>query len=340
MSEMNAQRQEPDTGREESASEMLARARKAMNLSQAEVAEQLFLTATFIRYIDEGQFEKFPKPAFIKGYLRSYARVVSLSGDDVVAAYAREEGVPEQTPEIGNVTAEPVGPSNFTGPVLQTGIIGLIVAVLVVGLVWWLVSGDEEQAPVVTNSGAGMVEDTPLEADEPAMAPLAGENEAMSGVDSSLQEVETPAMEATNDAAGPEAVTEDATTDVAGADTALDENTGSSGGTTPLEATRDVQIDRVRDGDTNYITVSAGGQTELELAFTDDCWVEIEDGEGEKIYGDLNKAGDVMTVRGIAPFTILLGKATAASMIYDGKTVDLGRFTTRDLTARIRTARL
>ncbi|MEX1237317.1 MAG: helix-turn-helix domain-containing protein, partial [Pseudomonadales bacterium] len=72
-------------------SKLLIEAREAKGLSQKEVAEQLYLTVTFIRYIDEGAFDKIPKPAFIKGYLRSYARVVGLDGDAVIEAYNQEQ---------------------------------------------------------------------------------------------------------------------------------------------------------------------------------------------------------------------------------------------------------
>lgn len=109
---------------------------------------------------------------------------------------------------------------------------------------------------------------------------------------------------------------------------------------TTSEISGDVDIERVQDGDTQYITVYAGGENTLEFAFTDECWLEIEDGEGRKIYGDLNRAGDVMTVYGIAPFDVLFGRAPAATMIYEGQAVNLDRFTTRDQTARVRTARL
>ena len=68
-------------------SELLVEARQRLGLSQKEVADELYLTTSFIEYIDVGEFASIPKPAFIKGYLRAYARVVELSGDEIVALY-------------------------------------------------------------------------------------------------------------------------------------------------------------------------------------------------------------------------------------------------------------
>ena len=135
-------------------SELLAEARQRLGLSQKEVADKLYLTTSFIKYIDAGEFSSLPKPAFIKGYLRSYARVVDLSGDEIVVLYDAELQITESTSEIRGVTEEDVGTSSITGPVLQTGLIGLGGLALVVAVIWWIVSDPEEETPLsVAQSG-------------------------------------------------------------------------------------------------------------------------------------------------------------------------------------------
>jgi cytoskeleton protein RodZ len=124
-------------------SELLRAAREKLGLSQKEVADRLFLTTTYIKNIDDGEFDKLPKPAFVKGYLRTYARVVELSGDEVVALYEASVEADEPLPEIRGVTEEDVGIGSITGPVLQTGIIGLVGLIGVIVLIWFLVSGDD-----------------------------------------------------------------------------------------------------------------------------------------------------------------------------------------------------
>lgn len=130
------------TDTEPTASDMLVEAREAAGMSQKDVADQLFLTTTFIRYIDDGEFEKIPKPAFIKGYLRSYARVVNLPGEAVIEAYERGQSVTPQAPDLSRVTEDNVGSGSFTGPIVQTGVVGLVAIFVVAGLVWWFASDD------------------------------------------------------------------------------------------------------------------------------------------------------------------------------------------------------
>ena len=125
---------------------MLAEARKAKGLSQEDVASQLFLTATMIRQIDEGQFQVLGKTAYIRGYLRTYAKVVGLSEDTVVAAFNEIQQVEVDTTEVHELVEEPVGVNRFTGPVVQTGLIGLALVLLVMLLVW--IFTDNEDANV------------------------------------------------------------------------------------------------------------------------------------------------------------------------------------------------
>ena len=135
-------------------SELLAEARQRLGLSQKEAADKLYLTTSFIKHIDAGEFSSLPQPAFIKGYLRTYARMVDLSGDEIVALYDAELQIAEPIPEIRGVTEEDVGTASITGPVLQIGLIGLGGLALVVSVIWWLVSDPEEETPLsVTQPG-------------------------------------------------------------------------------------------------------------------------------------------------------------------------------------------
>jgi len=81
--------------------------------------------------------------------------------------------------------------------------------------------------------------------------------------------------------------------------------------------------------------VDASGFDQLELSFSDECWVEIEDNQFGLIYNDLNQVNDVLTIYGTAPFKVLLGKATGVEMIYNGRPFELEPFISRDRTAKL-----
>ncbi|MBH0045857.1 RodZ domain-containing protein [Pseudoalteromonas sp. NZS11_1] len=62
------------------------------------------------------------------------------------------------------------------------------------------------------------------------------------------------------------------------------------------------------------------------MNFTGESWVEIYDGEGEKIAFGVKKAGYIMTVSGTPPFSVVLGKHDAVDITLNGEPVDVSAF--------------
>ena len=340
-----------------SVSELLIEAREAAGLSQADVAAKLYLTHTFIRYIDEGDFHKIPKgTAFIKGYLRAYAREVGLDGDAIVQRYESALPGSDDVAPIRDVTEETVGPVTFTGPVLQTGLMALGGLVIVIALVWYFAGADSPEPDSGTRAApeprAAMTPGAPRQQQElPSQDALFGSEPDLVAATSDPAELVgeaeaeaeasglTDALVAADDSAtavgfgeptGPEAAHED----IPAPSTLVPEGSGDA-----MDEFEDpgVSIERERAGEERRITVTADGSDVLEFSFTDDCWVQIEDTVDKVIYADLNRGGDVMSVTGSGPFTVLLGKAPAVRMRYNGARFDLSRYTMSDETAKVRT---
>jgi cytoskeleton protein RodZ len=317
---------------------VLAQARQKLGLSQKEVADKLFLTTSFITYIDDGDFDRFPKPAYVKGYLRSYARVVDLDGDDIVGLYESEFEASEPSPEMRGVTDEDVSASSITGPVLQTGLFGLIGLIVVVALIWWLVSDSEPEEPIrISNVAQQQV--APAEPDafefvlpdedeaEAFRISLEGTVEGSPSLDLESGNDQAESLQEALDAAeGPSARVENA---------ALSNESGRREPVQVGTAEGSIRIERSQDGARSFVTVDAGGFDQLELSFKDECWVEIDDGKHGVIYNDLNKSDDLLTIYGTAPFKVLLGKATGVEMIYNGRPFDLEPHISRDRTAKL-----
>jgi cytoskeleton protein RodZ len=325
---------------------MLVEARNAMGLSQKNVADQLFLTPTLIRHMDEGQFHLISKTAYIKGYLRTYARVVGISGDEVVAGYEETIQPIVEPDEMRDVTEEHVGGNLFTGPVILTGLVGLGALLLVVLLVW-LFSGDDdataarnaiEQEPIESYSDAAdeVAPVRPLSLPERTDVDQSGinsfavdNNRGVSVVDDSLDDV---ADERTSAPVNVEsAVSAAATPSVATA--------GGVASDVVETPAIDITVENMGQGRGSLITVTAEGNDKLAFSFSDECWVEVTDATGESIYGDLNRAGDSLVVYGTAPFDVLFGKATAVQLAFNGEPVALSEHTSADLTAKVKLGR-
>ena len=362
------------------ASAMLLEARSRAGFTQKEVADQLFLMTSFIRHIDEGRFDKLPKPAFVKGYLRSYARVVDLSGDEVVANFEASQLPIQDDMEMKDVTDEPMGSSTYTGPVFLTGAVGFAGVVIITSLVWIFSDTNEEPTASVVSQNetvsnevealqlpsrtmtltpetvlggvsvdqrsldqADSVRSDEVSLDQPPAAAIDSEDiqpeeilyedEEMAATFSSISVLpdEIAAVE-------PEAVS-------------VDQDDGLATPTENIIEVEDqvaeqlvasaVQIQRgqVTINGLEITTISAGGEDELFFQFSDNCWVEIVDAKGVEIYADLNRDGDALRVSGVAPYSILLGKGPSVSLQFNGETVDVGRYTSSDDTAKLRLGR-
>ena len=389
---------------EQTVSQCLSAAREAIGLSQKEIAKALNLTESFIRFLDEGQFEKLPRPAFVKGYIRSYAKIVNLQGDEMIALYVTDSEEPEPPKEF---SVENINSSS--GLEWQTGVIGLFLIILVIAVVWIFSTG-EESKPIITFKSesqpaaeqvdpvfqaieadpeeyvislqTGIDQDATAEsdADQPVSALTDNVEDQDSAqvvtiVDTSVQElldevadqdqtgtetvVDASIQESTDEVADQdpfqvetivdtsvqELLDEEADQDQTGTETvddqsilALPDAVEDQELTEELEPepTRDVSIERTESDDFKYINVDAGGFDILEFAFTGECWVEIEDAAGsEKVYFDLQRDGDILTLYGVSPFKILLGQPSAVTLKFNLEEVDVMEYEYRDGTARI-----
>ena len=70
-------------------------------------------------------------------------------------------------------------------------------------------------------------------------------------------------------------------------------------------------------------TSSAPLLNTIVMHFKDDSWVEIFDASSERIAFGVKKAGYTMTVQGVAPFSVVLGRHQQVDVELDGQTVDL-----------------
>ncbi len=72
--------------------EQLRTARTAHNLTVQQVAETLKIRSDHVRALEEGNYDVFTAPVYIKGFVRSYARLVKLDPAGIMATLGEELG--------------------------------------------------------------------------------------------------------------------------------------------------------------------------------------------------------------------------------------------------------
>lgn len=77
------------------------------------------------------------------------------------------------------------------------------------------------------------------------------------------------------------------------------------------------------------------GEVGLTVAFSGDCWTEVSDASGARLYFGLGKAGETMSVVGTAPLHVLLGDSEHATVQVDGEAFPIPPSARRGDTARL-----
>ena len=80
------------------------------------------------------------------------------------------------------------------------------------------------------------------------------------------------------------------------------------------------------DGDAAEVaigTLAGDDLHQLDLRFSENCWVEVRDGNGRTVHLGLEAAGSSLSLRGVAPFHVVLGNATGTELAFDGDVVVL-----------------
>ncbi len=87
-------------GETESVGAGLTRAREALGLSIADVAQQLKFAPRQIEALEQEQFDCLPAGTFVRGMLRAYARMLKLDPDAVVSRVATRLAAPDNTAAV------------------------------------------------------------------------------------------------------------------------------------------------------------------------------------------------------------------------------------------------
>ena len=355
----------------------LQRARMEKKLSQVEVAEKLFLRTQIIEFLDDGAFERIPKKAFIRGYIRAYARVVGLEGSELVAAYDAEVGRDEGQGDEATILMNAEDPSLAKNPIFRAGAMGIAVLVIVVLLVWMVMSGEQgdrsgppsSSVKETSSSAGGQIRAEALSARTPGSSVRDEKSSSTTDRDivpdpeDARAEDSAEIAEESYDEAGPNGELAlspvDQNRDLAAEDLSEQEQSQTAQSfemereTGDLALADEVEAPPLRSAlgasvgeaapnvfrsvtDTGrLIQVIVDGEDTVVIRTTELCWVEVADTTGYLLYGDLNQSGDELEVIGAAPFQILLGKASAAQVRFNGQVVDLEPHTTREFTARL-----
>jgi len=123
--------------------EQLRQAREANRLTVEKVADIIKLRSDHVRALEEGDYNVFSAPVYIRGFVRSYSTLLKLEVPQIMAALDAELGQTKRFAEPPPLTGPPRGILDFL--MLQLSkidwrkaavVLGALAAVMIVALIY------------------------------------------------------------------------------------------------------------------------------------------------------------------------------------------------------------
>ncbi|WP_421191484.1 cytoskeleton protein RodZ [Aeromonas enteropelogenes] len=285
--------------------QLLRNAREQLGWTREQVASRIHLRLTLIAAIESDTYDKHTSHTFIRGYLRTYAKLVGIPEETILAAYDKLGLTPPDNIDMQSFSRRSRQQANDSRLKVVTWLVILVLIGLSVA--WWWQS--------TARRSAG---DEALAATEMSASTSVAATDSVPGTES-LAPV-TDAADTAIDAAAPAAVS-DATGTLAPEAAVLPEENPSAAVSTQAESsTSDVAAT-----DESAASEPASAP-QLKMSFTADCWLDVKDANGKTLYSGLKKANDELVLEGAEPLKLIIGAPMAVKLEYKGQSFDMSRY--------------
>jgi cytoskeleton protein RodZ len=349
--------------------------REEIGLSHGSVAEALHMTTHYVRSLESDNYEKLPGKTFVKGYFKAYAKLLNADVNEVLECYEQYVIALEasQENEADEIRAKKTYDQNLRWMICAAIIIVLVVGIswwfsrnenasasivrpVQDTLAEVAVSGSDPVTAEVlmANLGDSRGESGQITPFQNAQTVVVGGPEKVTSIDvrtdgrtDEREEQKVNAWdEAVIEVAMPDAMPDVTKAELETANTIIQDVFPPEklpGDNQSLELVSSVdasmsipQVNTVnRFEDYREVQLESEGDDFLEIHFSGASWIEVDDVDNVRLYHDMFNTGDDLTIRGSAPFNILVGDANMVEMTFNSKVVDVMTRIRTDNTVRL-----
>ncbi|QHW96084.1 cytoskeleton protein RodZ [Klebsiella variicola] len=298
----------------------LRHAREQLGLSQQAVAERLCLKVSTVRDIEDDKAPADLASTFLRGYIRSYARLVHIPEEELLPMMAKQ--APIRAAKVAPMQSFSLGKRRKKRDGWLMSVTWLVLFV-VIGLsgAWWWQDHKAQQEEISTMADQSSAELNGSDANSQNV-PLDTSAPAASSTDSAANSAPTDTASAPTTSA-PAQTPADNNTVVAPSQANVD-----TAATAPATPAAPLPTDQAN------VTAAAAAQ-DLVMNFSADCWLEVSDATGKKLFSGLQRKGGNLNLSGQAPYKLKIGAPAAVQIQFLGKPVDLSRFIRTNQVARL-----
>lgn len=269
----------------------LSAARQRLGLSVADVARIIKFSHRQIEALESENFSSLSGATFVRGFIRSYARLVQLDAAPLLARFDRlvpQVDVAVQCPQDTGATLPPSGEyGEHRSSILKWSLVAVLTLVSIVALYAFFAGRP--------GSGAQKVEMSP----------------AMSSTAPMPSSPSPPASGASLPQSAP----------VMPPSTVV---LGGAGVTVPAE-------ERGQAASPITAAVPNSDIRQMIFVFEGRSWVEVRDASRSVVFAQNNEAGSRQVVNGKPPFSVVVGNAPQVQLLYEDRQIDLQPHTRVDV---------
>ncbi len=282
---------------------LLREARERLGLSVADAAAQTKLAIRQIEALEADDYQQLPEMAFVRGFVRSYARILHLDEQPLLAALPEARISAQVSPNSVEVPF-PDARSPQVQNLIWLGAALLLSVVVVAFAVWHFTS------PTVpaTSAKTAPVETTETAIPLPATVQVIPASEVAETTESPQPEAPAAPVPVEKQPQASKPVVVEPAAPVA---------------VQPAKPAAPAPVVKPPATAVKPPAPAATPSATLHLSFGDESWTEVRDANGNIVSSQLNPAGSELVLKGAGPFSLVVGRASSARLTYKGKAVDL-----------------
>lgn len=327
--------------------QQLKKGREAMGLTQQQVADRLHLRLGNIQDIETDTHKPGVSITFTKGYVRIYAKLLSMPSEPLLEAFDILHQGEKQPAKLQSFSQRVAKQANDDRWMMVTYlIVFLVIASLVI---WWYQQSDKsimnrlnlfsdstsEQSQVNDiNEGESVnamdnnsqlpdelaIPEDVVKSQEPLNSDLNGNQSSPEP-----QSLEAPVDTVDDITTAPDAVVSEVTENPSEPDDPFtnDDGLGENG---LADESNQQESGQQESNVLNGYTINADGTVDVVFTFKDDCWLSVKDANDDVMAVGVKNKGRVMSVSGLPPISVNMCPPQIVSIDFAGAPVDLSAY--------------
>ncbi|WP_404343574.1 RodZ domain-containing protein [Pseudoalteromonas mariniglutinosa] len=279
--------EENNTEQQATLGQVLKQHRENANISLEQLAKTLKLSVLQLQRLENDEHHLLGPTTFVKGYAKSYCRALNIDSQTIITLFP-ESVQPNKRANMQSFSKRTEKEAHDNRLMLVSYII--LAIILGSSALWWW----QNTTPIDQQSNT-----------------LERANQSQSEQQANRQSVISE-------------IQQSATPDVQQAESMAMQNPPSVNDTETLSI--QTVAAPVDEANNTLPAPAETAQSTIVMQFDEPSWVEIHDASGERVAFGVKKAGYTMTVTGISPFSVVLGKHQAVDITLDGEKIDISSF--------------